>query len=136
MKFSPKYFTATIGLFLTEVLIALYFNDEFIRPFVGDVLVVILIYCFIQAFWRIPVTKAIGAVFLFACAVEGLQYLNLVDRLGLRQNQPMAVIIGTVFDWKDILAYAIGCTIVLWWEISTLKRTANSLHRRHQDPHD
>jgi Protein of unknown function (DUF2809) len=59
-----------------------------IRPFVGDVLVVILIYCFIRTFLRVKVNVTIGAVFLFACLVEGLQFIHIVDRLGLIQNKP------------------------------------------------
>ena len=33
------------GLFVVETLIALFVRDAFIRPYMGDVLVVILIYC-------------------------------------------------------------------------------------------
>jgi hypothetical protein len=113
MTFKPTYFCLTILLFLIEVCIAIFFKDEFIRPFVGDVLVVILIYCFIRAFWKIRPVVAALSVFGFACAIEGLQYLNLVDRLGLRQYKVLAIILGTTFDWMDILAYAIGTAISL-----------------------
>jgi Protein of unknown function (DUF2809) len=114
--FHRRYFYATLLLFLIEVCIAVFVNDRVIRPFVGDVLVVILVYCFVKAFWRIRSNVAIAGVFAFACGVEILQYFNLVDLLGLRQNKPLVVILGSVFDWKDILAYGIGCAIVLGWE--------------------
>ena len=38
------YAIATVILLLTEVLIALYVHDAFVRPYIGDVLVVIVIY--------------------------------------------------------------------------------------------
>jgi hypothetical protein len=116
LTFNQKYFYLTVVLFLIEVFIAIFINDQFIRPFVGDVLVVILIYCFVKSFWKVRANVAALSVFGFACAIEGLQYLNLVDILGLRQNKILATIIGTTFDWKDILAYALGTAIILVWE--------------------
>ena len=44
------YAIATVILLLTEVLIALYVHDAFVRPYIGDVLVVIVIYTFIRIF--------------------------------------------------------------------------------------
>ena len=38
------YAICFIGLFIVETLIALFVRDAFIRPYMGDVLVVILIY--------------------------------------------------------------------------------------------
>ena len=113
LTFNQKYFYLTVLLFLIEVFIAVFIDDQFIRPFIGDVLVVILIYCFVKAFWKVRANVAAISVFGFACAIEGLQYLNLVDRLGLRQNKILVTILGTTFDWKDILAYALGTVIVL-----------------------
>ncbi len=116
VKFHPKYFYTTVLLFLVEVFIGVFVRDSFIRPFVGDALVVILIYCFIKSFWKIRANLAITAVFIFACIVEGLQYLNIVDILGIRQYKLLAIIVGSSFDWRDILAYASGSAIVWWWE--------------------
>ena len=113
MHFNLKYFCLTILLFLIEVFIAIFFNDQFIRPFIGDVLVVILIYCFVRAFWKVRVNVAIASIFIFSCMVEILQYFSFVDRLGLRNNQLLSTILGTTFDWKDLLAYAIGSGVVL-----------------------
>ncbi len=112
-KFKAKYFYLAISLFLIETAIAIFLDDRIIRPLVGDILVVALIYCFIKAFWQIrPITAALG-VFAFACLIEGLQYLQLVDRLGLRDNRLIATVLGTTFDRKDILAYAIGAVLVV-----------------------
>jgi len=116
LTFNRKYFFLTVLLFLIEVYIAIFINDQLIRPFVGDVLVVILIYCFVKSFWKVRSRVAAISVFVFACVIEGLQYLNLVDRLGLAQNKILATILGTTFDWKDILAYALGTVIILVWE--------------------
>jgi Protein of unknown function (DUF2809) len=120
--FNSRYFYATIFLFLVEVFIGAFVRDSFIRPFGGDVLVVILIYCLVKSFWNVPTTKTAIAVFGFACAIEGLQYLQIVDRLGLRKYPLLAIIIGTSFAWEDILAYAAGCGIILWWEAKFNKK--------------
>jgi DNA integrity scanning protein DisA with diadenylate cyclase activity len=113
LAFNGRYFTAAIGLLLVEIAIAVFVRDNFIRPFVGDVLVVILIYCAIAAFWRInQKTVAIG-IFIFACIVEVLQYFNFVQILNLQNNQVASIALGTSFDWRDILAYAIGTIVNL-----------------------
>ncbi|MEI6330049.1 MAG: DUF2809 domain-containing protein [Pseudanabaena sp. ELA645] len=106
---------------MIEVYIAIFVKDQFIRPFGGDVLVVILIYCFVKSFWKIKTNIAALSVFIFACAIEGLQYFNLIDRLGWRQYQLLVIILGATFSWEDILAYAIGTAIVLIGESLILK---------------
>ena len=42
LRFNKTYFLLTILLFCTEVIIALFVHDNFIRPYFGDVLVVIV----------------------------------------------------------------------------------------------
>ena len=117
--FNRHYFYSTVLLFLIEVYIAVFIEDRFIRPFVGDVLVVILIYCFVKSFWKVRSNIAAVSVFIFACAIEGLQYLNLIDKLGLRQDKLLVIIFGSTFDWNDILAYALGTALILGWENRT-----------------
>jgi Protein of unknown function (DUF2809) len=111
--FNKRYFYFTLVLFLIEVFIAVFINDSFIRPFIGDVLVVILIYCFVRAFWNINSSITAISVFVFSCIIEVLQYFNFVNKLGLQNNKVLAVALGSSFDWKDIIAYAIGMIIVL-----------------------
>lgn len=111
-----KYLYLTILLFFIEVGIAIFIDDRFIRPLVGDILVVILIYCFIKAFWKIRPQVAALAVLLFAYLIEGLQYFKLVNHLGLQDNKLAVTVLGSTFDWKDLVAYAIGTVIILWLE--------------------
>jgi nitrogen fixation/metabolism regulation signal transduction histidine kinase len=67
--FRRKYFYLTLILLLIEIFIGVYVRDSFVRPFLGDVLVVILVYCFIQSFRKIQPVKAMAGVFVFACVV-------------------------------------------------------------------
>ena len=112
-KFQLKYFILAAILFLVEVLIALFVHDNFIRPFVGDVLVVILIYCFIKSFLNSPVVITAIAVLLFAYLIEVLQYFKIVNILGLQNSNLARIIIGTSFEWTDILAYTLGIGLVI-----------------------
>ena len=108
LKFDKKSFTIAIIIFLIEVIIALYIKDKIIRPFVGDILVVIFIYYFIKAFIN---TKAINiAIFTltFSFVVEILQYFNFVEIIGLGHNKAARIIIGTSFSWIDLLCYFVG----------------------------
>jgi Protein of unknown function (DUF2809) len=112
-KFNRPYFIAAALLFLTEVFIALYVKDAFIRPYIGDLLVVILIYCIVKSCLNISVSKAAICVLLFSYTVEVLQYLKIVEVLHLQGSKLARVIIGTSFSWADILAYTLGIGVVL-----------------------
>ncbi|MEY2630779.1 MAG: hypothetical protein RLZZ469_1676 [Bacteroidota bacterium] len=111
--FNKIYFRLTVILFLIEVAIALFIKDRFIRPYLGDVLVVILIYCFVKSLVKISVHKAAVLVLLFAFCLEILQYINIVEKLKLQHNTVAKTVIGTSFSWEDILAYLAGILIVI-----------------------
>lgn len=113
LRFQKWYFLLAIILFLVEVCIAIFVNDRIIRPYIGDLLVVILIYCFIKSFFRIPVLKLAAGVLLFAYTVEVLQHFNAVHILGLQSSRLARVIIGSSFEWMDILAYTLGILLVI-----------------------
>lgn len=113
LTFKKKYFYLTLILFFIEVFIAVFIKDSFIRPFVGDVLVIILIYCFVKTCCHINSSIAALSVFVFACIIEILQYFNLVNQLGLQQSKIATVILGNTFDCQDIIAYLVGAIAVL-----------------------
>jgi hypothetical protein len=121
LTFNRAYFGLFALIFNVEVLIALYVHDQIIRPYFGDLLVVILIYCFIKSFLRTKVFPTAIFVLLFAFAVEMLQYLNIVEVLGLQNNRLARTVIGTSFEWIDILAYISGILIVVLVEKARLK---------------
>ncbi len=110
------YFIGLIVLLALESLIAIYVHDQFIRPYIGDILVVIVIYCMI----KVIVTKRHIWIplwiFIFAVFIEVLQYLNVVEILGLGDNKFFKIIIGATFDWKDIICYGIGCFLIATYE--------------------
>jgi hypothetical protein len=100
-------------LFATEVLIALYMNDRIVRPYVGDYMVVMLLYCFIRSFTKLPVAGVALSVLVFSYMLEGFQHFAIVDRLGLENINIARVMIGTSFAWLDLLAYTLGIITVL-----------------------
>lgn len=111
------YGIATIILLVIEVLIALYVHDSIIRPYVGDILVVVVIYTFVRIFIPERVAFLPVYIFVFAVGVELLQLINIVDVLGVRDSSFFSVLIGTVFDIKDVICYAVGCLFLCGYEI-------------------
>ncbi len=112
-RFNRWYFLLAVLLFVTEVLIAAYLRDDFIRTYAGDFLVVILIYCFVRSFIQAPAVPVALAVLAFSYLVEGLQYLNMVEHLGLGHSRIANIVLGNYFTWADILAYTLGTGFVI-----------------------
>ncbi len=96
-------------LLLTEVFIALFVNDDFIRPFLGDILVVILLCCLVRVFKPHGIRLLPLYVFLFAVCVEVAQYFDYVKLLGLEGNKFFSVLMGRSFSVYDLICYAYGC---------------------------
>ena len=107
------YAVAFFILLFVEILIGMFVHDDFIRPYIGDVLVTVLICCLC----RIIIPKGVSAlaiyVFAFATLVEIGQYFELVKLLGLEDNVFISTVVGTTFSAIDIVCYAVGC-IAFW----------------------
>ena len=118
--FCKKYFLVFAIVCCVETLIAMFVSDQFVRPFVGDLLVVLLLYSFVRTFFDVRNQKLLAvSILLFAFTVEIGQYFDLVSRMGLANSRIATIIIGTSFDWRDFLAYTIGFVLIL---ISSKKR--------------
>ena len=116
-KLRITYLILFLILFTAEVLIALFVHDAFVRPYIGDVLVVILVCAFLRIF--IPVRIRFLPVFatLFAVFIEALQYFDFVNLIGLADNVIISTVIGRTFDIKDIICYTVGGLIFFIAEI-------------------
>ena len=106
------YSVTFLVLLITEVLIALYVTNEFIRFYLGDILVVVVIYTFIRIFMPDRCRLLPLYIFIFAALVEGAQYIRIVELMGLSDNKFMSVLIGSVFDVKDVICYGVGCVLL------------------------
>lgn len=116
------YLLATVLIFLLELFIALFVRDAFIRPYVGDMLVVVLVYTCVRVLFPEKPRLLPLYVFLFAAGVEALQGMRIVELLGLQNNRFFSILIGTTFDWKDIICYGVGCVLLGVWEVVLWKR--------------
>ncbi len=128
LKFNKNYFVCAALLFLIEVFIAIYIKDDFIRPYFGDFLVVILLYSFIKSFIQLSVVKTAVPVLLFSYFIETLQYFNIVSKLGLKESEIANIIIGNYFTWTDIVAYTLGIFFVLMFESIRLKTISSKVN--------
>ncbi len=111
MRKTRLFYTVLSCLLLTmEILIALFVNDNFVRPYVGDVLVTLLLCSFLRIIFPKGIPALPVYVFLLAAAVEMGQYFDLVALLGI-QSEFLSVLLGRTFSLLDILCYAVGCLL-------------------------
>ncbi|MBE8714275.1 DUF2809 domain-containing protein [Sphingobacterium hungaricum] len=122
LKFTITYFLLAVILFVIELIIALYVHDDFIRPYFGDFLVVILLYCFIKSFLNLPVLPVAIFVLLFAYFIEFLQSINFINWLGLENSEWAKMLLGNSFSWVDMFWYTAGIASVILVEYLIKKR--------------
>ena len=103
---------SAVILLAVEIIIGLFVRDSFVRPYLGDALVVILIWCVVRIVIPDRCVWLSGAVFLFAVIVEVSQIFPLCDVLGI-ENRLLRTLMGTSFAWGDIVAYLAGCAVTL-----------------------
>ena len=103
-------------LLAEEFYIGLLVHDRFVRPYVGDLIVVMVLYFFVRIFFvKKPKYLSIW-ILLFAILVELTQLLPLVDVLGIK-NKVIRVLMGTSFAWGDMIAYLTGSVINFVWDL-------------------
>ncbi|CAB3711948.1 hypothetical protein LMG3458_03287 [Achromobacter deleyi] len=113
LTFNRSAFVALLAVTLLEVLIATLGRPyPLLRGFVGDVVAVGWAYLVYRSFIRAGVLPLAVAALLTGYAVEFGQYL--ARYLGWRIEQPvLRIVLGSVPDWWDMLAYTLGFFLVL-----------------------
>ena len=115
-----KYITIFAITFILEVIIAKYVHDKIIRPYIGDVLVVICLYTFAKSIFLDKIKLLSLYVLILAVIVEILQYFNYAQIL-FGDNKIAKTLLGSSFDIKDILCYVVGYLIIILIEIITIQ---------------
>lgn len=118
------YLLIFCGLLAVEVCIALFVNEAFIRHYVGDMLVTLLICCLCRVITPNKVRLLPLYVFIFAACVEVSQYFDLVALLGLADNRILSIALGRTFSWIDIVCYGIGCVAAFLLDQIILRSSA------------
>lgn len=82
------YLAASIIVFIIELIIALYVHDRIIRPYIGDTLVVVPVYCFVRVFVPVGMKRVPLYVFLFAVLCGGECSISVWQRYWGRGGTP------------------------------------------------
>jgi len=112
------YALAALIIFAIEIVIALFVRDAFIRPYIGDVLAIALVYTALRAATPLSLHSALGITLAIAVAIEIAQAVRVLDALGLGGNEAARIIFGGSFDWLDLLAYAVGGIVIVLVELA------------------
>ncbi len=115
MKKRLPFIIALLILIAVEVVIALTQHGNWLRYYGGDVIIVWAVYCLVQSVLGGKNNHYIVhiGVLLFAFLVEFLQYIHIVDIIGLGHIEFFRILIGTSFAVEDLWSYALGTAIAL-----------------------
>lgn len=122
-KLRITYIIIFILLLATEIFIGAFVDDTFIRPYMGDVLVVMLICAFLRIFFTEKPKLLPLYTTLLAVAVEVLQYFDFVKLLGLEGNRIISTTLGRTFEIKDIICYVAGG--IIFFAAEQIRRKGN-----------
>ena len=118
MKARLPYIIGFLLLVAVEVCIGVFYFNHFIRSYIGDVIIVWVLYCLFRSFVPKKFNSygvALG-ILAFSFAVEFLQKAHIADILGV-ENKLLRIIIGTSYAVEDLWSYAAGTavTILMIW---------------------
>jgi Protein of unknown function (DUF2809) len=108
-----NYLCLSMLLLITEILIAIFAKDEFIRPILGDYLAALFVFYLLASFLKISETKTALLALSICYFIEGLQFLNILEQMNLEKYTVLKIVLGTSFSWMDMLAYTLGIITVL-----------------------
>ncbi len=107
-KLRAVYLLAAAAIFISEVCIALFVHDRFIRPYFGDVLVGILLWCAVRVVLPRRPAFLSPIILAFCFLVEFLQAIHIVELLSLADIPFFVTLIGNSFSVTDLVCYTCG----------------------------
>ncbi|MTE26743.1 DUF2809 domain-containing protein [Winogradskyella ouciana] len=113
LQFNKNYLVLAHFLFLIELAIAFIIKTGFIRYTFGDYLVVILLYAIFRGCTNLSVRASALVVLLIAYSIELLQLTPFLTYFNLQDSVAAKLILGSTFQFGDLVAYTLGIISVL-----------------------
>ncbi|WP_412560168.1 DUF2809 domain-containing protein [Winogradskyella sp. MIT101101] len=113
LQFNKNYLVLAHSLFLIELAIAFIIKTGFIRYTFGDYLVVILLYAIFRGCTNLSVRASALVVLLIAYGIELLQLTPFLAYFNLQDSVTAKLILGSTFQFGDLVAYTLGIISVL-----------------------
>ncbi|MFC5472287.1 DUF2809 domain-containing protein [Cohnella suwonensis] len=124
------YFSLSLMCIIFCILIVLLFSEmPFIRGLVGDVIIVVFIYYFIMTLKDFSSIYVVIFTLVLALITEVLQYFHFASILGLQHNKIAQLVIGSIFDPMDMIAYTIGGIVAFIIDTKIIKKPKNTHFR-------
>ena len=118
LKFNRLFSALTVIILITEIAIACFLKDGFIRYTVGDFLASILVYCAIRSCCSTKAVQVAITALIISFIIEFAQLFNLLDLLNLRANKIASIILGSHFSIEDLIAYTLGIITIYFIDIT------------------
>ena len=117
------YIVSSLILFILCILIVVLFSSNgFIRGFLGDTVIVILLYSLLKSIKDFDSLLLSVGITLFAYAIEISQYFKIIPLLGFQENFFTRIVFGSVFDPLDLIAYTIGGLLAYFLDKNMIKK--------------
>ena len=121
------YFSLSLMCIIFCIIIVLLLNETpFIRGFVGDVIIIVFIYYFIMTLKDFSSIHVVIFTLALAFITEVLQYFHFASILGLQHNKIAQLVIGSIFDPMDLIAYTIGGIVAYIIDTKIIKQPKNT----------
>lgn len=113
------FLLVAIVILAIEIFIAVFVKGGFVRHYLGDVLVTVMLYAFGRAVFKIAPKILAFEIFIFSLFIEILQYFKMLEILDIH-NLIIRIVFGGTFDVSDIVCYALGCLLAYLTDIICL----------------
>ena len=120
IRFHLGYFLLSLLLFLIEIAIAKYVTG-WIRSYLGDVLVIMLIYSAVMTIIKLNKKVVVLLTLILAFAIEFSQYFKLAELLGFEKGSIAYIVLGKTFSVEDLICYLVGGFVILIIESMPLR---------------
>lgn len=84
-----------------------------VRSYLGDVLVIVLLYSAIMSVAALNKKSVVLFTLIVAFVIEFSQYLKLAELLGFAPDSLAYIVLGNTFSGADLGCYAIGAILIL-----------------------
>ena len=105
-----SFLLVAVVILAIEIYIATFVKGGFVRHYLCDVLVTVMLYAFGRAVFKTAPKILAFEIFAFSLFIEILQYFKVLEILDIH-NLIIRIVFGGTFDVSDIVCYALGCLL-------------------------